>query len=500
MAVSDEIVNRYNCDNCNYQYDPKDFVGTDLDAQPDDFECPQCQAGKDHFQLYEPPSDDIAPHLGDADDEQQIHDPTGPRLMYTSESSPTLDSLFGQWTKKRVDTQPDFQRYEVWSPQKKSALIDSILLDLPIPQVFLAQERDDSLVVVDGQQRLTAIFRYMHDEYALTRAGKLDGKKFSELPVSLQEKIENYELRVIRILKESDPEVRFMLFQRLNEGSLSLNDQELRNCIWRGSYNELMKQLADDQAWRKLLNLKKRHPRMVDVELVLRFMAFHEQSYMAHPDKKTGQFLDRQMKRGETQSAKDQKKSIKDFRTAVELAATVFGDRACRRFVAGTEEAPTGKWDSKVNRALMDVQLWGFTRYPKGVFVKNADAVRDAAIELMSTAEFGDLVRHTISEFKRVERRFDLWKTMLDDILSAEEQGPRLFSRKDKEAAFSADPTCAICGQKIQSIDDAHMDHKEPHSKGGKTTAENAGITHRYCNLSKSSKDGAGAQTQAVMA
>jgi len=77
---------------------------------------------------------------------------------------------------------------------------------------------------------------------------------------------------------------------------------------------------------------------------------------------------------------------------------------------------------------------------------------------------------------------------MLDAVLGSEEQGPRLFSRKEKEAAFTADPTCGICGQLIQSIDDAHMDHKEPHSKGGTTTTENGELTHRFCNLSKSSK------------
>lgn len=493
--MTDEIVNRYDCDACGFRYDPKDFKGVDFDAQPDEFECPTCQAGKDHFQLFQPPTDDVAP-VDDATDEAPELDPSGPRLMYTKPSSPILESLHTQWLKKRLDTQPDFQRYEVWSPQKKSALIESILLDLPIPQVFLAQEDDDTSVVVDGQQRLTAIFRYMSDEYALTRVFKtIEGKKFSQLPPALQAKIENYELRIVKILKESDKDVRFMLFQRLNEGSISLNDQELRNCVWRGPYNEAMKSLAEDPGWRKLLNLKKRHPRMVDVELVLRYMAFHDQSYMAHPDKKTGAFLDKQMSLGTSITAKQMTASQKDFKTAIELAQTVFGERACRRFVPGTEEAPEGKWDAKINRALMDVQLWGFSRYPKGLYVKNADAVREAAIELMSTAEFSDLVSHTISEFKRVERRFDLWKRMLDEVLSKEQVGPRLFSRKEKEAAFTADPSCGICGQAIQTIDDAHMDHKVPYSKGGATSAKNAVLAHRYCNLSKSDKPAAKAPT-----
>jgi rubredoxin len=480
----------YDCDVCSYRYKPSAFGGVELDAQPESFECPKCQAGKDHFHLYEPPSDDVAPQLDGPAEESTKPDPTGPRLMYKDETSPTLTSLHGQWLKKRLDTQPDFQRYEVWSTQKKSALIESILLDLPIPQVYLAEEPDNSSVVVDGQQRLTAIFRYMNNEFGLTGvASKIEGKKFSELGIDLQEKIENYALRVVKIRKESDPEVRFMMFQRLNEGSVSLNDQELRNCVWRGPYNEMLKDLAEEPAWRKLLNLKKRHPRMVDVELVLRYMAFHDQKYAAHPDKKTGQFLDKQMAIGAGYKEKDEKAAKKDFKTAVELAHTVFGDRACRRFAAGTDEAPKGSWDPKVNRALMDVQLWGFNRHPKGLIVTNADAVREAAIELMCDPEFADLISHTISEFKRVERRFDLWKQMLDNVLGGESQGPRFFTPKEKDAAFKADPTCGICHQQIQSLDDAHMDHKKPHSKGGATTPENAVLTHRYCNLSKSDKE-----------
>lgn len=486
--MTEHIINYYDCDACGYRYDPKKFENIELDAQPDSFECPQCHAGRDHFQLWQPPSDDLAPQL-DGSEEEHEWDPSGPRLMYVQESSPILHSLHGQWTRKRLDTQPDFQRYEVWSTQKKSALIESILLDLPIPQVFLAQEDDGRTVVIDGQQRLTAVFRYINDEYALAKvAPKLVGKRFSELSVELQEKIENYTLRVVTILKESDHDVRFMLFQRLNEGSVSLNDQELRNCVWRGPYNEMIKSLAAEPAWLRLLRLRKSHPRMVDVELTLRFMAFHDQSYMNHPDKKTGQFLDKQMSLGSKYSAADKKKAQRDFKDAIELAQTVFGDRACRRFVPGSEDAPGGKWDSKINRALMDVQLWGFNRYSKGVFVRNADAVREAAIELMSTEEFSDLISHTISEFKRVERRFDLWKQMLDSLLQDENQGPRLFSREQKEMMFEADPVCSLCGQAIQTIDDAHVDHALPHSKGGKTTKSNAKLAHRYCNLSKGNR------------
>ena len=335
-----------------------------------------------------------------------------------------------------------------------------------------------------------AIFRYMDDEYSLKGVvSAIDGKKFSELLPDLQEKIETYELRVVKILKESDPEVRFTLFQRLNEGSVSLNDQELRNSVWRGEYNEFLKELSEEPAWWKLLNLRKRHPRMVDVELALRYSAFRDQQYMAHPDKKTSKFLDKQMMIGAAYKAKDYAAARSDFRAAIDSMRTVFGDKACRRFIAGTEENRAGHWDSRLNRALMDVELWGFNRYTKGIFVKNADALREAAIELMSDPEFSDLITHTISEFRRLERRFDMWKAMLDGVLSGQDQGPRTFTYATKLAVFEANPTCTICNQQIQMIDDAHLDHVLPYSKGGKADADNMALVHRYCNQAKGSSN-----------
>jgi len=489
--MNDDVVNLYDCDSCGYRYNPKHFHGVDLDDQPQDFECPSCQAGRDHFHLHKPPADDVAPLLGDDDGAPAYMDPFGPKPLVVDEASPTLETLFIQYAKKDLDTQPDFQRYEVWSTQKNSALVESALIGLPIPPVYLAEEDDGRYVVIDGQQRLMAIFRYMNNSYALKDVAKPLAVKYAALDPVLRRRLDNYPLRVIRIRQESDPDARFTLFKRLNEGATSLNDQELRNCVRRGEFNEFVKRLAEDSSWRKLLNLTKRHPRMTDVELVLRYLAFKDQTYMKHADKKTGAFLDGQMVRGRAWKEKDYKLAEKDFKTSLAIAETVFGDHAGRRFVPGDDKHPQGGWDSKLNRALMDVELWGFNRYSRGLFTKNRDAIREAAVELMSSHEFSDLIKHSISDKTRVERRFDLWKQMLDTVLKDEDLGPRLFSRQEKEAAFKEDPTCGACLQKISSLDDAHLDHVLPYTKGGPTEPANRALLHRYCNLAKSDREAA---------
>ncbi|WP_344751876.1 GmrSD restriction endonuclease domain-containing protein [Gryllotalpicola koreensis] len=485
---SGTIRTEYRCDDCGYVFSPADY-SDDFDSLPTEWTCPQCQAGKDHFQVVVPPTNDLEEenHSGEVPDEAP--DPSGPRRLYTSASTPDFAGLQRRWKKGALDTQPDFQRYEVWSDQKKSALIESILLDLPIPQVFLAQDDNGKAVVIDGQQRLTAVFRYLDGDFALKLANpRLTGKRFKDLSEELQTRIEDAKISVVEVLKESDPEIRYLLFQRLNEGSVSLNDQELRNSVFRGPYNDFIKELASEKTWLKLLGLKERHKRMVDVELVLRYMAFREQTYLKHPDKKTGKFLDRQMTLNANPTHSSMEEARKDFRTAVELVQTVFGERALRRYLPGGESDHRGAWESRINRALIDVELWGFSpeRNEKGLVVKNADAIREAAIELMISPEFSALLTYSTSEKKRVERRFELWKNMLDSVLKNQDQGARAFSRTTKEDAFKTDPTCAICSQKIQSIDDAHMDHMIPFSKGGSTTWDNAALTHRYCNLHKS--------------
>ena len=100
-------------------------------------------------------------------------------------------------------------------------------------------------------------------------------------------------------------------------------------------------------------------------------------------------------------------------------------------------------------------------------------------------AEFADLLRHTISENKRVVRRFRIWEDALAELLGDDDLGPRQFTMDTRDQLYADDPKCAICKQKIAVIEDAHVDHKLAYSKGGPTVDENAQLTHRYCNMSK---------------
>ena len=488
--------NIYLCDDCSYRYEPAKHEGLDLDEQ-DDWECPDCQASRDHFHILVPPDEDLVEEPDPDDDEEQPAVSPYERSIYKKQTEPDVSSLKKKYDRGTLNPQPGFQRYQVWTNKKNSRLIESIVLDLPLPLLYFAQQKEGPTVVIDGQQRLMAIFDFIDGKYALTGLGplrkELEGKRFKQLDEELQQRIEDFSLTVVEILKESEEDIKFDLFERLNTGAVSLNEQELRNSVYRGDYNELLKRLSANATFRRLLKLKEPHKRMNDVEFVLRYMTFREQTYLKHDDKKTGQFLNRTMKRGKllfeedaAAANKDAAKAEADFKLALNNVITVFGDKAFRRFTPGDENSRKGAWEKRINKALMDVQLYSFSHYKRGVVTKNRDAIYDIAVELMAEdAEFADLIRHTISEKKRVIRRFRIWEDAMTELLGDEDLGPRQFTIDTRQHLFDASPKCAICKQKITVIEDAHVDHKIAYVKGGPTVDENAELTHRFCNMSK---------------
>jgi hypothetical protein len=213
----------------------------------------------------------------------------GRNKIFTDQGDPEIDSLYNKWKRGKLVIQTDFQRQFVWDAAKSSRLIESSLLDIPLPVIYISQENDGREYVIDGQQRLTSFFSFIDGSFPggadfrlsnLKVFSELNRKKFADLPENDQDKVRYCKIRTITFRKESDPNLKFEIFERLNTGSVSLNDQELRNCIYRGHYNLLLRELALDQEFMALMGLARPDKRMKDVELVLRFSAFYHQTYL----------------------------------------------------------------------------------------------------------------------------------------------------------------------------------------------------------------------------
>ena len=419
--------------------------------------------------------------------------------IYTEPKQWTISVLFDKFKKGNINLQPDFQRHFVWDKKKASALIESILLKFPLPIIYLSEEENGKLTVIDGQQRLTSIFAFLDNKFpsggdfkltSLKVLTDLNKKTYADLSDTDQTKIDDYTISTIVISNTSGQDIKFDMFERLNSGSVGLNDMELRNCIYRGTYMDTLKEFAKKPLFRELVGLRDEEPRMKDVELVLRFLAFSHTNYMDYsaPMKK---FLNDDCERFKTYDTKQHKEDEERFDNALYLIKTIYDKQAFKRFLIDlkTNEA---KWDDKsynINTSLYDIYMWFFSRQDKNLVTRNADVIREATMDLMvSDLEFEDAITRATSGNKQVVTRFDKFRLKMEEILSRDpnQKQDRCFTYKFKEELFNKDNTCSICGNKIRSVEDAAVDHIEQFWMGGTTTPENARLTHRHCNVARS--------------
>lgn len=311
-----------------------------------------------------------------------------------------------------LSERPSFQRRYVWSNTLASRLIESILLNVPIPPCYLSQNDDFELDVIDGQQRLYSIFRYMDNQLALTGLEVLkdiNGCRFHKLPPKLQRQIKTHTLRLVAVTNESHPEIKFDVFQRLNTNTVPLNAQELRNCVYRGTLNELLKDVVAYDPWLAILRRRTPDKRMRDEELALRFFAFYIHGVKSY---KTPQkyWLNDAAKNGQNYSEKKIAELNNAWQQTVDVCLAWFTPEECfRRFPLGKTRA--------INRALFDLTMHSAA----AVNLKNAKSVRSKVRgeykRLLKNEEFGDLISRAVDHTKRTKRRFKMWNEHVSKVI-----------------------------------------------------------------------------------
>ncbi len=176
---------------------------------------------------------------------------------------------------------PELQRNYVWDRREASRFIDSLLLGLPVPSIFLAQTRNEKLLIIDGYQRIMTVRDYVRGifskdqkSFALSRTDKINkrwrGKPFVELTDTEQRRIKNTTIHAIVFAQQKEPESDdtslFQVFERINTSGRTLTAQEIRNCVAQGALNTLLFDLNSNTTWRSLFGLEKSEPRMRDME------------------------------------------------------------------------------------------------------------------------------------------------------------------------------------------------------------------------------------------
>jgi Protein of unknown function DUF262 len=198
-------------------------------------------------------------------------------------------STIAEMIERQINLSPDFQRRDRWSVEKQSRFIESIIMNVPIPPVFLGEDDYGNYVVLDGRQRLTAVNEFIKNIYPLKDLrvwSELNGLRFADLERrKLNRTIIRRFIPAVVILKESSPEVKYDVFDRLNTGGVVANEMEIRNAIFQGKFNTFIHRLSDNLRFREIWGIPtndldreadQTYRTMKDVELVLRFFALQD--------------------------------------------------------------------------------------------------------------------------------------------------------------------------------------------------------------------------------
>jgi len=211
------------------------------------------------------------------------------KITSYSVSNP-VQTLIQKINDNEINLQPEFQRDFVWDIKRASLFIDSLIIGLPTPSLFLGKKKEDeNFIVIDGQQRLKSIYYFSkgifikeEKEIPFLLSGLKDdrdwnNKTYLDLDDKLKKRINNAVLNTIIIEDiNSQPQVVHDLFSRLNTGGMSLTDQEVRNCVYEGTFNNMIIKLNHNNSWRILLGTEHPDKRLWDVELILRFFALYK--------------------------------------------------------------------------------------------------------------------------------------------------------------------------------------------------------------------------------
>lgn len=336
------------------------------------------------------------------------------RTVKTQTIEYDLETLVKKIKKGIITLNPDYQRKHRWSEEYSSRLIESLVLNIPIPIIYISQDVDvDDEVeeeaarysVIDGQQRLTAIYNYFEGKYnlkSLEVLSELNGASYKDLPPFLTRRLEERTIRCLRIDSTVDTQVKFDIFERLNSGSVKLEAQELRNATCRGPFKDLIKELAKNSDFVKAANLtakSKRLEKMEDEELVLRYFAISYQDGYKSYKGQFKRFLTSRMEEFNKLGAAELKKMKANFTQSMKNIVEHFGEKPFAKYRVQAGKAIPLEMSS-FNAAVFDAVIYYFSQAKK-----INPGVHKKFVKLFSDAAFFDSVEGSVNDVSKIHSR-----------------------------------------------------------------------------------------------
>jgi uncharacterized protein with ParB-like and HNH nuclease domain len=324
---------------------------------------------------------------------------------------------------------PDLQRNYVWTKAEASRFIDSILLGLPVPSIFLAKDKDNRLQIVDGLQRITTICDYFRGVFSLDNSVfKLSNreniyfrwrnKAYSELSEAEKRAIRTYSIHAIVFeqKKPSDNSGMYQIFERINTGGRVLKPQEIRNSVYHGSFNNLLKELNKISVWRSILGSENPDTRMSDIELVLRFFAFIDLKNRDEYQQKQinlVKYLNTYMSDHVDVGLEESEKFKSLFFDIITFINSHLGSHAFR--AGKIQKDGSVRWAKKVNPVIFDAVCTA--TYLSSKMIQLPDKLLDISYEqLVTNEEFIMATTQRTTNIKNIKKRTEMAAKILYDV------------------------------------------------------------------------------------
>ena len=306
---------------------------------------------------------------------------------------------------------PDFQRDFIWEDAKQSKLIESVLMRIPLPVFYLAEDSEGRMVVVDGLQRLSTFQRFVKNDLRLRLQDRpsLDRKKFEDLSPKLQNRVEDCNLILYMIDSKVPEQAKLDIFERVN-GGVPLTRQQMRNCLFMGDATRFLKEQSRTKLFLQATGESLRTSTMRDREFVNRFCAFQILDLDSYRD--MDEFLADGLKKMNADS-ESLPTIAEQFKTTLGNNFHLFGKHAFRK------HQPEQETRSVLNASLWDVMSTGLSRHSWQVVEERSDLLKDRFYQLLADEEFVYSITYSPNSVKQVRYRFHRAQTMLEEVFGA---------------------------------------------------------------------------------
>jgi hypothetical protein len=338
-------------------------------------------------------------------------------VMVRSETR-TVGDIVKRIEAGRYSMNPDFQRDFVWKPDKQSKLIESCVMRIPLPVLYVAEGEDGRITVVDGLQRLSTFQAFLTNKLRLTGLGTnhpLEGRRFSDLPVNLQERVEDTQLTLYILDKNAPEAARLDIFDRVNSG-IPLSRQQMRNALYNGKATRWLARMADAQQFLSVTGGSLSRLTMRDREAINRFLSFHVLDWQNYISGDIDVFLAQALSDLNKEDDAQITWLSEAFLSSMSRNETLFGRHAFRKSLVETRSDETARlaYRSVINISLFDVLSVFFVRISDRRIHTDGEAIRTRVIALLADDKFVHSITYSTNSTVQVQTRF----TMMNEALS----------------------------------------------------------------------------------